>query len=457
MPAPMTTDPEIAVLLAEIRGGIAATLGNDLVGLYLFGSLVSGDFTPGVSDIDLLAVSQRFMTDPDIDRLRDMHREFVERHPEWEDRIEVAYQSKHGLRTWQTERSPMGIISPGEPIHLIEAGAEWRINWFFVLDHGVTLAGPPPETLIAPITREVFIEAARELGRSWIDRIHTVTDQCGESYAILTVCRALYSHQAGELVSKQQAARWVQARRPEWSELIEMALERRVSPNDNGPDDSFDDTVRFIETMAAELDGDNAPDASASTRARRRGFATQDDSRVSIAKWRLEPAMPGDFDILFDIHRRAMGLYVEAIWGWDDGDQRRRFRGALKPGVQAVVVDGAIVGMLDVRRGDDEVFIGNIELAPEMQGRGIGSAIIRSVLAEAQGHGVPVRLHVFKINSRARRLYDSLGFSVVGETELHYEMLWRTAEGTRANRVDPDRGQGTDRRYAPGDSSLRSE
>jgi hypothetical protein len=252
-------NPKVATLLDELRNGIAAMLGDNFVGLYLFGSLVYGDFTPGVSDIDLVAVTSRSVTERDIDRLREMHRKIIVHHPEWDDRIEVAYQSTHGLRTWRAERSPMGIISPGEPIHLIDAGEDWRINWFFVLDHGVTLFGPPPETLIAPIPKAVFIDAARELGRDWLTRIHTVGNQRGESYAILTLCRALYTHHTGDLVSKVQAARWVQERHPEWTELIDMALERRVSPDDNGPVDTFPDTVRFIETMVPLLNTDLEP------------------------------------------------------------------------------------------------------------------------------------------------------------------------------------------------------
>jgi hypothetical protein len=208
----------------------------------------------GVSDIDLLAVSSRVVTEDDIHRLREMHRRIAERHPGWENRIEVAYQSLRGLKTWPNERSPMGIISPGEPIHLIDAGADWRINWFFVLDHGIALSGPAPDTLIAPMPPELFTEAARELGRDWVTRIHDVTDHRGESYAILTVCRALYSHHTGEPVSKLQAARWVEARYPEWSHLIEKALERRSSPEDGGYEDTFAATVAFIEAMVAEID-----------------------------------------------------------------------------------------------------------------------------------------------------------------------------------------------------------
>lgn len=251
----IATDPKIAAVLNELRTNIASALGDDLVGLYLFGSLVHGDFTDGVSDLDLVAVTRRVVTEADIDRLREMHRQLVRRHPEWDDRIEVAYQSVHGLRTFRTERTPMGIISPGEPLHRVEAGYEWLMNWYFVLDHGITLMGPPPASIIPPIPREEFVEATRAHAREFTRRVQSVDSQRGESYAILTVCRALYTHHTGELVSKATAARWVRERHPEWSSLIAMALERRVSADDNGPVDTFDGAVRFVEMVNREIDG----------------------------------------------------------------------------------------------------------------------------------------------------------------------------------------------------------
>ncbi len=248
-----TLDPTIASLLTELQTDIASVMDDAFVGLYLFGSLVYGDFTEGVSDVDLLAVSRTIVTEPDIDQLREMHQRFAERHPAWEGRIEVAYQSLHGLRTFHTERSLMGIISPGEPIHLIEAGDDWLINWYFVLDHGVTIAGPPPETIIAPISRAQFVESARAQARWWGRRIQGVREQRHESYPVLTASRALYTHRTGEHVSKIKAARWVQATYPEWADLLEMALERRVALEADNPVDTFDDTIRFIEMVNREI------------------------------------------------------------------------------------------------------------------------------------------------------------------------------------------------------------
>lgn len=58
---------------------------------------------------------------------------------------------------------------------------------------------------------------------------------------------------------------------------------------------------------------------------------------------------------------------------------------------------------------------------PAYQRRGIGAAILRDVIAEARAGGHAVALRVLKVNP-ARRLYERLGFAVVGESDTHYLM-----------------------------------
>ncbi|MBI3647417.1 MAG: nucleotidyltransferase domain-containing protein [Actinobacteria bacterium] len=43
-------------------GGQTQALGVDLVGSYLFGSVVTGDFDPGISDVDTVAVLRSDLT-----------------------------------------------------------------------------------------------------------------------------------------------------------------------------------------------------------------------------------------------------------------------------------------------------------------------------------------------------------------------------------------------------------
>ncbi len=56
-----------------------------------------------------------------------------------------------------------------------------------------------------------------------------------------------------------------------------------------------------------------------------------------------------------------------------------------------------------------------VAVEPGMEGRGIGSTMIRSVLDEAAGRGVPAVVLSARADNPAVLLYERLGFEVVGE------------------------------------------
>jgi ribosomal protein S18 acetylase RimI-like enzyme len=121
-----------------------------------------------------------------------------------------------------------------------------------------------------------------------------------------------------------------------------------------------------------------------------------------------------------------MGDYVVQQWGpWDEALQRRFFEDRIALGLMQVIeVDGGIAGIYEWELGTDALTIVNIEVAPWLQGRGIGTAILRDAQRLAAERGLPVRLQVLKFNP-ARRLYERLGFTETGETESHVLMEWR--------------------------------
>ena len=62
-----------------------------------------------------------------------------------------------------------------------------------------------------------------------------------------------------------------------------------------------------------------------------------------------------------------------------------------------------------------------IQLEPEFQGHGLGTEILRSLQQSAQFAGAQLSLHVLKV-SPALRLYERLGFNIVGEEDGMYAM-----------------------------------
>jgi predicted nucleotidyltransferase len=111
---PLTPYPDIDKLLNDLLHQIRPILDKKLVGLYLYGSLVSGDFDRGISDFDLLAATKTDIDSHEFERLDELHLDFVNNHPEWDNRIEIAYLSVAGLKTFKTKVSRIAVISPGE-------------------------------------------------------------------------------------------------------------------------------------------------------------------------------------------------------------------------------------------------------------------------------------------------------------------------------------------------------
>jgi ribosomal protein S18 acetylase RimI-like enzyme len=145
-------------------------------------------------------------------------------------------------------------------------------------------------------------------------------------------------------------------------------------------------------------------------------------SDVDPLTYSLRAATDQDTAFIYGLRVAGLKEYVARIWGWDESFQRVRFQEHFDPSrYQVVVVSGLDVGAMAVEWRDEEVFLADIEILPEWRRRGIGTAIVGAVLAEATRRGLPAVLQVLKGNP-ARLLYDRLGFRVVGETQTHYLM-----------------------------------
>ena len=246
-----TSYADINKLLDSLLSRMQRILPEKLVGLYLYGSLMTGDFDRESSDIDLLAATSSDVSDAEAGDLREMHRDFAHDYGEWDDRIDVEYLSVTALRTFRSRSSRMAIITPGEPFHVIEAGKDWLMNWYVVRERGVALFGPPASAIIDPITQEEYVEAVRqhaEVLSDWVAHGMRAQQRKGQAYAILTMCRALYTTKNGEPTSKKQAALWAQGELPQWATLIQNALAWRQAWREEQVDHAatHPETVRFV-------------------------------------------------------------------------------------------------------------------------------------------------------------------------------------------------------------------
>ncbi len=257
---PPTEFPRVNALLEWLLPAWQATLADNLIGVYLHGSLVSGDYDDALSDIDLVTVLERDPTEADIERLRPLHADLVARFPHWDDRVEVAYISRRALGVFQTEVSPIGIISPGEPLHRVQAGIDWLMNWYRIREGGVILLGPSPADFIPPISFADYVACVRDHLLGWRGYNPPVDTHHGSlAYVVLTMCRGLRTVQEGVAGSKVQAAAWAKAAFPEWAGLIEQALVWRSRMHEYGVYANLpvEDVARFVAFVLGQIEGMN--------------------------------------------------------------------------------------------------------------------------------------------------------------------------------------------------------
>jgi ribosomal protein S18 acetylase RimI-like enzyme len=139
---------------------------------------------------------------------------------------------------------------------------------------------------------------------------------------------------------------------------------------------------------------------------------------------RTRPATAADTPFLRELHRAAYrALVVRQFGSWDEREQDAFFEQSLRDADFEVILDGErAVGAVGTRLHDDHLFLAEMQVLPEHQNRGIGTAILRAQIRRAGELERPLGLQVLREN-RAKALYERHGFAVIGETETHYLML----------------------------------
>jgi broad specificity phosphatase PhoE/L-amino acid N-acyltransferase YncA len=140
------------------------------------------------------------------------------------------------------------------------------------------------------------------------------------------------------------------------------------------------------------------------------------------------PATDADRAFAQRTHHLAYRDVVERQFGaWVDAQQDRFFAlGWAAMPHEIVMSDGVPCGYVCVEDRATDVHVRELVLAPDYQGRGIGSAVLESVLQRARARRVPVRLATHHAN-RAANLYQRMGFRQIGSTDTHHLFEWSAA------------------------------
>lgn len=143
------------------------------------------------------------------------------------------------------------------------------------------------------------------------------------------------------------------------------------------------------------------------------------------------PAGPRDRPFAEGLYLEVMKPLLVALGEWDEPTVIRRFREGYRREEVRLILDGhdAPVGWLQVTEQPDALMLSQIHLIPAARGRGIGTALLRDLLARGTRESRPVILWVLR-NNPARRLYERLGFRLVGQEAYKLKMAWMPADGS---------------------------
>lgn len=243
---------DINALLHQLLSNVRTILGDHFVGMYLDGSLTSDAFDHA-SDIDFIVVTDEEVTDDLFSALQVMHTRIAAIDSPWAIQLEGSYIGKHALRRYDPAHAlhPNIERGPNERLKMAEHDASWIIHRFIVRERGITLAGPPPHTLIDPISPTDLQRAVLSMLPGWtvplLDDPALLRARGYQSFIVLSLCRVLYTLHDGTVVSKPVAARWAQETLDEpWGRLIERALAGRLNPDTEASAEDVSGTLEFI-------------------------------------------------------------------------------------------------------------------------------------------------------------------------------------------------------------------
>jgi predicted nucleotidyltransferase len=247
-----TPFPEVNAILQGLLESVQGILGRHFIGMYLEGSLASGDFDQD-SDIDFVVVTDKDISENTFSALQTMHERIATIDSVWADQLEGSYISQTALRRADTDHElhPNLERGKGERLKLIRHDATWNIHRYILRKQGIPITGPDPKTLIDPVLpdelRRDMLLALNGWGTQILNNPKEIISRGYQSYTVLTLCRILYTLHFGDVVSKPKAARWVKETVNEkWNALIDRAWIGRHNPQLTADAEDINQTLDFI-------------------------------------------------------------------------------------------------------------------------------------------------------------------------------------------------------------------
>lgn len=254
-----TMYPDINEILNLLLMNVKNILGDQFVGMYLYGSLSSGDFDPETSDIDFLVVTTENLSDKKIAELEEMHKQTWATSAKRAGELEGSYVPQELIRRHDPNGVPCPTVNEGK-FFVDQRGSDWIIQRHVVREYGVIVEGPDPKALIDYVSPDDIRGAVLGILREWwfpmLDHPAWLREHGNkyQAFAVITMCRVLHALEHGTVVSKPKATQWAREKLGEpWQQLIDRAVHAsRHETTDNFLGETLD-FIRFVREHTNKL------------------------------------------------------------------------------------------------------------------------------------------------------------------------------------------------------------
>jgi GNAT superfamily N-acetyltransferase len=145
------------------------------------------------------------------------------------------------------------------------------------------------------------------------------------------------------------------------------------------------------------------------------------DGDKPAVNWRFDTAKEEHFEPLLELRIAVMREHLERVFRYEPSRARRIFREHFdEPGLRLIRSGGEIAGCVGFRLGVAEIKLDSFYLQQRHHNTGLGSAILKELLAEADALKLPIRLEVLT-GSKAGRFYLRHGFVKLREDAIEGE------------------------------------
>jgi hypothetical protein len=204
-----------------------------LTGVYLQGSLALNAFNPGLSDVDFISITSRRCAAADIDSLRAIHHQLIQRYPSVQ--LEGCYLLAEDVGRFEDAMPPHPFIHDG----VLQASGYHDINavtWWILKHRGIAVCGPPPDQFDIQIDWESLLaKMHHNLNSYWASftsnpqRMAWLLNDYGVQWAVLGVLRQFYTFRERAITSKAGAGIYGLEHTPQqWHQLIQEAINIRA-------------------------------------------------------------------------------------------------------------------------------------------------------------------------------------------------------------------------------------